>query len=92
MPGRIAVTGVSGRTRMTRIFRVRDLPVMVMLVDNVTVSLHRSGMAQFVRFANGGQHGLQHQAQRQHGQKSHARECVRECRATGHEAPRYRHP
>ena len=63
-----------------------------LLVDNVTVSLHRSGMAQFVRFANGGQHGLQHQAQRQHGQKSHARECVRECRATGHEAPRYRHP
>ena len=27
MPWRIAVTGVSGRTWMTRIFRVRDLPV-----------------------------------------------------------------
>lgn len=68
MPRRIAVTGVSGRTRLTRIFRTRDLLLMVMLVDNVTVGLHLGGMAQFVRFANGRQHGLQHKAQRQHGQ------------------------
>ena len=62
---------------------------VLMLVDNVTVSPHRSGMAQFVRFANGGQHGLQHSSSAPAWPEEPCapNACV-ECRATGHEAPK----